>query len=230
MKRANFLSVALLFASACNRALDGDGHDAAHDGTKGSPTLSSFDVRHRGETTRPAGSVKFEAAELAHVLRLYQEVSGRSVIRAPNVPDIKVTFENATPLTPVELLQALDNVLAAHNIVMIYLGTKYVKAVPAGSAPQEPGPVVELPPDQLPESSSYLTYIVKLKNLSADEVVGMLQPFAKMPNSIIGMKEEHILILRDYSSNVKRMLKVLEEVENAPRTPAWLPAGKPAKK
>ena len=195
-------------------------------GAKEPLTLSSFDVSRRNETSMPPGSVRFEAVDLAQVLKLYQEVAGRSVIRSPNVPDIKVTFENATPLTRVELLQALDNVLAANNIAMVYLGTQYVKAVPAAQAPQEPGPVVELPPDQLPESSSYLTYIVKLKNVPPEQAIQIAQPFAKLPNSIVGMKGEQILILRDYSANVKRMLKVLEEVENAPRPPAWLPGGK----
>jgi general secretion pathway protein D len=178
----------------------------------------------------PVGSVRFESAELAQVLKLYQEVSGRSIIRSPNVPEIKVTFENVTPLTRVELLQALDNVLAANNIAMVYLGTKYVKAVPAAQAAQEPGPVVELSPNQLPESSSYLTYIVKLKNIPAEKANSILQPFAKLPNSIVAIRGEQILILRDYSANVKRMLKVLEEVENAPRPPSWLPGSKPAGK
>lgn len=178
----------------------------------------------------PAGSVRFEAVDLAQVLKLYQDVSGRSIIRSPNVPEVKVTFENATPLTRVELLQALDNVLAANGIAMVYLGTKYVKAVSAAQAATEAGPVIELPPDQLPESSSYLTYIVKLKNISSEQAVSLAQPFAKLPNSIIGMKGEQVLILRDYSANVKRMLKVLEEVENSPRPPAWLPGSKPAGK
>jgi hypothetical protein len=41
----------------------------------------------------------------------------------------------------------------------------------------------------------------------------MLQPFAKLPNSIIGVRGSPVLFLRDYSSNVRRMLEVLEKVE-----------------
>jgi len=221
--------LALLIAAGC-RPKEADRSTEGRGSTKEPPTLSSFDTLRRNETPMPRGSVRFESAELAQALKLYQEVSGRSIIRSPNVPDIEVTFENATPLTRVELLQALDNVLAANNIAMVYFGTKYVKAVPAAQAPQEPGPVVELPPDQLPESSSYLTYIVKLKNIPPEQAIPIVQPFAKLPNSIVGVKGEQILILRDYSANVKRMLKVLEEVENSPRPPAWLPGGKPAGK
>ena len=226
MKRTLITSslLALLVIAGC-RPKDGE-HDAGGRRANEPLTLSSFDISRRNETSMPPGSVRFEAVDLAQVLKLYQGVSGRSIIRSPNVPEIKVTFENITPLTRVELLQALDNILAANQIVMVYLGTKYVKVVPAAQAPSEPAPVIELPPDQLPESSSYLTYVVKLKNVPPEQAVLITQPFAKLPNSIVGVKGEQILILRDYSANVKRMLKVLEEVENAPRPPAWLPGGK----
>src|SRR2546430_10501005 len=43
------------------------------------------------------------------------DISGRSIIRAPNLPDVKVTFSNQTPMTSVEALQALDTVLAAQG-------------------------------------------------------------------------------------------------------------------
>ena len=225
------LLLALLAVVGCRPNGIADGERGANSrGAKEPLTLSSFDISRRNETSMPPGSVRFEAAELAQVLKLYQEVAGRSVIRSPNVPDVKVTFENATPLTRVELLQALDNVLAANQIVMVYLGTKYVKVIPAAQAPIEPAPVVELPPDQLPESSSFLTYIVKLKNIPAEQATSIVQPFARLPNSIVAVKGTPILILRDYSANVKRMVKVLEEVENAPQPPAWLPGSKPARK
>ena len=97
--------------------------------------------------------------------------------------------------------------------------------------------MVELQPDQLPDSSSFLMSIVKLKNVTPSQVVPALQPFAKLPNSIIavgasgakppgtrtavpnlptglfGLQDHSTLILRDYSSNVKRMLQVLEKLE-----------------
>jgi len=50
-------------------------------------------------------------------------------------------------------------VLAAQGVAMVYLGTQYVKVVPAKDAPMEAGPVVELPPDQLPDSSSFLSHV-----------------------------------------------------------------------
>lgn len=161
--------------------------------------------------------IHFQEADVSQVLAVYQELSGRSLIRSPRVPmSIKITFENVTPLSRVEVLQALDNVFAANGIVMVYLGTKYVKVISAVEAASETGPVVELPPEQLPDSSSFLLYIVRLNHRTPQEVMPGLMPFAKLPNGIIGMNNENLLILRDYSSNVRRMLQVLEEIDRGP--------------
>lgn len=223
--------VALLVLAGCCRQTR-----EAESGASGLRTYSSFDRPSPDDTVFPAQAIRFEEADLGQVLNRYAEVSRRSVIRAPTVPDVKVTFANQTPMGPVEVLRALDTVLAAHGIAMVYLGSHYVKAVPAKEAPNEPGPVIELPADQLPESSSFLIYIVKLRRVSHQQVGMALAPLAKLPNSIVaigagasqgpsaktglaplpalfGTKDQGILILRDYSANVRRMLQVLQKLE-----------------
>jgi len=199
-------------------------------------TLSSFDPPAAGDKLMAAQTIKFEQAELGQVLKLYAEVSGRSIIWGGNLPDVKINFSNQAPMAAVEVLQALDTTLAAQGVTTVFLGTQYVKVVPTKEAPMEPGPVIELPADQLPESSSFLIYIVRLKHLQPHQVAQALQPFCKLPNSIIGFNsaasqppskaglpklpssifgpnENHFVILRDYSSNVRRMLQVLEKID-----------------
>ena len=204
----------------------------------GARTLSSFDPPTPGEKPRPPQAIKFEQAELDAVLKLYAEISGRSIIRAANLPEAKITFANQTPMTAVEILQALDTVLASSGITTVFLGTQYVKVVSSKDASQESGPIIELEPNQLPDSSSFMIYIVKVKNVPSFQIAGALQPFAKLPNSIIvigsggnnpraaksnvpsiipstlfGPRDANLLILRDYSSNVRRMLQVVEKLD-----------------
>ena len=66
------------------------------------------------------------------------------------------------------------------------------------------------------ESSSFLIYLVKLKHIDPHDAVSALTPFAKLPNSIIGMRDSNVLTLRDYSANVRRMLQVLDEIDQEP--------------
>jgi type II secretory pathway component GspD/PulD (secretin) len=224
--------LALFVIAGCDK-----GRHGAESGRQiaGARTFSSFDLPKPGDKLMPAQGIKLEQADLTLVLNLYAEVSGRSVIRGTNLPDVKITFSNQTPMSTVEVLRALDTVLAAQGITTVMLGTEYVKVVPAKDAAMEPGPVIELPLDQLPDSSSFLIYIVKLKKVSPMDVAKALGAFAKLPNSIIvinpdggqrlskssvpnppvvfGNNKHGILILRDYSSNVRRMLQVLKTLE-----------------
>ena len=110
----------------------------------------------------------------------------------------------------------LDTALAQNGITMIPQGTDIVKAVPAAQAPVEAVPIYELAPHELPDSQSYVCYVVQLKELPPRDVAQALQPFAKTPNSILAVDSAGLLVLRDYSVNVKRMLQVLEKVDQAP--------------
>ena len=54
---------------------------------------------------------------------------------------------------------------------------------------------------------------VRLQNLKPSETVAILQPLAKLPNSILPIDSQRILLLRDYSSNIRQQLRFLEELE-----------------
>jgi type II secretory pathway component GspD/PulD (secretin) len=121
-------------------------------------------------------------------------------------------------MTPQKALQLLDTVLAQHAIVMIPQGTDIVKAVPYANATTEAVPVCELTPDELPESNSYTHYIVHLKHRSPRELAQVVQPLAKFPNSIMSSEKDGMMMLRDYSVNVRRMLQVIERLDTPVRT------------
>jgi type II secretory pathway component GspD/PulD (secretin) len=179
-------------------------------------TFSSLDRPSPRHATIPAGTINFEEADLLQVLNFYQELSKRTVVRPANLPLTKITLRNARPATTVTALQLLDTALAQNNIAMIPQGTDIVKAVPAAQAPVEAVPICELAPHELPDSQSYICYVVQLKERLPRDLAQALQPFAKTPNSILGIDTAGMLVLRDYSANVKRMLQVLEKIEQTP--------------
>ena len=154
-----------------------------------------------------------EDADIDSVLDLYQEISGRSVIRSANLPQARITFKNENPLSRREALQTLDTTLAAHGVAMIISGPANMKAVSAREAAQEAGPIVDWLPERLPDSGTFIVYIVHTKEDQLPrEIAPMLQPLAKMPNSILAIDQAHILVLRDYSSNVRQMLQLIDRL------------------
>jgi type II secretory pathway component GspD/PulD (secretin) len=183
-------------------------------------TFSSLD-RPGGTADKqmvPAGEIKLLSAELNQVLDIYQELSGRTVMKPESLPPARVSLRTQTPLTRREALQALDTALALNGIAMVLQGAKFVKAVPLAQAPQAVPPTPDLKPDQLPESSSYLSYTIAVKHRNPADLVAALQPHASaIPSSIVAVKEPPMLILRDFSANVRRMLQVIEQLDKPPR-------------
>lgn len=194
--------------------------------TKGQ-TYTSLDPAGKADENFAPGLLQFTDSDLAQVLDVYRELSGRTVVRSASLPNAKISLKSATSLTRIEALQALDTVLAQNGIVMIPQGTKFVKAVAAGAAAYENPPVVDLPREQLPDCGTYITYIVEVKHQKPRDLVAGLQPFARMPNSILGIDSAGLIIMRDLSSNVRRMLQVLERIDKEPAQEA---AAAPIKK
>jgi general secretion pathway protein D len=170
------------------------------------------------EEVFPAGIIRFQDADLIQVLELYQELTGRTVMRPASLPQTKITIRSQTPLTRREAIMALDTILAMNQITMIPQGEKFVKAVAQGQAVTEAKEFSEIPPEDLEETTRFITQIVQLKNALPREVAPALQPLAKMPgSSIMAIDSSGILVLRDYEENIKRMLELLERIDVVPQ-------------
>ncbi len=212
--------IPLLLAALTLTAADPDRRKITPAGQPPAPsepeTFTSLDRPSPRHATIPAGMINFEEADVLQVLNSYQELSKRTVVRPATLPQVKITLRNARPATTITALQLLDTALAQNGITMIPQGADIVKAVPAAQAPVEAVPICELAPHELPDSQSYVCYVVQLKERLPRDLAQAMQPFAKTPNSILGIDSAGMLVLRDYSVNVKRMLQVLEKIEQTP--------------
>jgi type II secretory pathway component GspD/PulD (secretin) len=182
-------------------------------------TFSSFDqpADHDLKSVTGPGAFNFENVRLDDVFLVYQQLSGRTVIHGP-LPMVNVSCRTQQPVNRIEALQLLDTALALNDITMVLSGDDAVKAVPARQANAESPPNISLPWQMLPTSSSFMTRTVQLKNVRAVEAIPLLSPLAKLPNSIIVDQNHNSIILRDYSSNIRQQLQLLEKLENAPPT------------
>ena len=167
-------------------------------------------------TMIPAGLIRFQEADLSQVIDFYADLTGKTILKSPQVAqNVKVSLVNKTALTREEGIDALHTIFGLNQIAIIPEGDKFIKIVPQASVPGEAGRFTTNDSSFLPESMLPVAHIVQLKNLLPEEATGILTPFAKLPNSIIGVKGSPVLILRDYSENVKRMLEILERVDVA---------------
>ena len=159
-----------------------------------------------------APMINFQGVEINQVLEIYAQYVGRTLLRA-NIPESKIILKTTTPLTRGETIQALQAVLALNGISVINIGEKFVKVLPSAEANTAAGEIDLSGSTNLPNLGSYVTHIVQLHYTKPSEMLPVIQPFAKLANSILAIDSNGILVLRDYAENVKRMLEMIERID-----------------
>jgi general secretion pathway protein D len=163
----------------------------------------------------PAGEINFPATDINQVLSIYGELVNRTILRPTALPAQLITLKTQTPLTRTEAIQAFDTVFAMNGITTINVGDKFVKVVPTQQAAAEAAVFSTNDMTLLPEADQYVTHIIQVTNAKPSELVAALQPFAKIPNSILAIDSSQILVIRDFSANVKRMLEMIKQIDVA---------------
>ena len=168
------------------------------------------------EELLPAGVINFPATDLNQVLKIYSELVNRTVLRPTSLPAPTITLVTQTPLSKREAKQAFDAVLALNGIAMVDVGDKFVKVVPTAQAGQVGAPFSKVPIDQIPDMGQFVTHVVQLTYAKPSEMVQALTPFASAGiQGILPIDSSQILVLRDYSENVKRMLEMIKKIDVA---------------
>src|SRR5579872_4507621 len=221
--------------------------DSSQQGTR---LVSSFDRASgwAGQQEFDVGKLELKDADLTAVFSVYKEVSGRVVLPDAGLRQARVSLRNQTPLNRVETLQLLDTALALNGIRMVLTDRGEIKAVDSPPATNEAAPRMNASIDQLPDSDSFVSVKVTLKNADPGAVPSALRPFSNLPGSVtvkpywsfLGLPLYparwparprkggsllplvNVLTLRDYSSNVRQMLEMLRQIDPTNAVPRAL--------
>ena len=165
----------------------------------------------------PMADLQLVNMPLEQFLELYANYVKRTILRASALPNLNVTLKAQTPLTVEEAVQAMDSVLSLNGYTTIPVGEKFVTFVPSANALQEGAAFSTITSaDELPEANQYITHITQVKHILPSEAVPMLTPMAKNAAGIVALDVSKTLVLRDNSSNIKRMLELLERIDIKP--------------
>jgi general secretion pathway protein D len=160
----------------------------------------------------PPGLIDFQGVDVSQVLEVYAQLVERTLLRA-GLPQAQIVLKTETPLTKAEAIEALQAVLALNGIAVINVGDKFVKVLPTSDAGTAAEQFSTNNVNELPELGSYTTRIVQLKYVKPSLMVPIIQPFAKSPNAILPIDDNGILVLRDNSENIKRMMEMVKAVD-----------------
>ena len=161
------------------------------------------------------GLIDFRSADLNQVLEIYSMMVNRTILRPATLPAPTISLTTHGQLTVGEGIQALEAVLGLNGITMVNMGEKFVKAMPEAQGNTAGAKFDTNSAAHLPDMGQYITHVVQLKFAKPSEMVPVLTPFIKIPNAILPIDSSQILVLRDYTENVKRMLELIKEIDVA---------------
>jgi general secretion pathway protein D len=174
------------------------------------------DIAAKPEQERkiPAALLNVQLMPLDQFLEIYAEISGRTILRPFQLSGVQgFTLKAQNELTVSEAIYAMDAVLALNQIAMIPVGSKFVKAVPAQIAAAEGAELAKLSSGNFTETEQFVTQLIAVKTVKPSELAQLLASFSKTPNGITAFDNNQTIVLRDYASNVKRMLEVIEKID-----------------
>src|SRR5205823_1736900 len=131
----------------------------------------------------------------------------------------KITLKAATDWTRQEAVFAMDAVMAQNSVAMIPIGDKFVKAVPTQFAFAEGAEPSKVTAQDYAEAEPFITQMVKLEVVKPTDLQQLLSTFTKTPQGITAFEGTQTLVIRDYASNVKRMLEVIHAVDIPAKEP-----------
>jgi type II secretory pathway component GspD/PulD (secretin) len=169
-----------------------------------------------------AGTIQLQGMEPDQFFDIYSQVSGRTVIRPYTLQGLqKITLKAATDWTRQEAVFAMDSVMAQNAVAMIPIGDKFVKAVPMQFAATEGAPPSKVTPGDYADAEPFITQVVKLEVVKPTDAQTLLSTFTKSPQGITAYDATQTVVIRDYASNVKRMLEVLHTIDVPPKEPDY---------
>jgi len=153
----------------------------------------------------------YKDADLSQIIQAVSEVTGKNFIIDPRV-NAKVTMLSTTPMSPAAFYEAFLSVLQVYGYVAIPAG-KVIKIIPNTDARQLPS--IDLPNEVSSTSDEMVTQIITMKNISAAALVPLLRPLIPQQGHLAAYPSGNMLIISDRASNVSRIMKIIERMDES---------------
>jgi len=160
-------------------------------------------------------ALKFEGAPVDIVLQTYAEVTGRTLLMAPDVPKATITLRSQSDLTKEEFLQAIETALVMNGVALQPVGEKFLKVLPAKDI-RRLGAKTEFdePAEgRHTEDGKMVSQMVVLKSISLDEARKAIEGFKRNEGQIQIFERTNSILITDTVDNVNRMMEILKYID-----------------
>jgi len=154
-------------------------------------------------------SFRFEEADLEVVVRTLAELAGINIVMAQGVKAKVTMWIDRVPAT--EAFAILQAILEANNLAVVKSGPVY-KIVTLAATAQQPGPIGLGKDEASLTDEGFLTQIVPLQHLSAEEFVKVLQPLAAS-GKVLAYREANSVVIAGSAPTLRRLLQTIQSLD-----------------
>ena len=151
----------------------------------------------------------FRDADLSQIVETVSAVTGKTFVLDPHV-HTQVSMFSSTPLGPKAFYEAFLAILQVYGFVAVPAGA-VIKIVSDANARQLPS--LDLPDHVSSSSDEIVTQVIEVKNVAAAQLVPILRPMMPQYAHLAAYPAANILILSDRASNVHRMTRIIQRVD-----------------
>jgi general secretion pathway protein D len=163
---------------------------------------------------KPGGfgvNFNLEDADLPELVKAISNITGRRFIYGGKLRQIKATVYSPEKVTAGEAYSAFLSILDTNGMTVIPHG-RFLKIV------ETPGVVTDVTPiygpaSTIPNEDRYITRLYRLAHIDAGETANLLNKFKSKEGDITVYAPGNMLIITETGSNIRRMMRILEEVD-----------------
>ncbi|RKU27840.1 hypothetical protein C6497_10515 [Candidatus Poribacteria bacterium] len=182
-----------------------------------------MEVVERDEETGRASRVNFNftSQDIKNVLEwLSRETDLTIIATEDDIQNKKFSLINLFDVTIDEVIEEVKTVLAQYNLTLVRRNSTLVVTT-FDKALIMTGPVKRITPDpeQVELTDEIQTYIIQLQNASASDQVNAIKPLLNSKANVFADEGTNSLIITDVSSNLKRIVSILQFADAGERFP-----------
>ena len=167
---------------------------------------SAFAADSDGLPPQNTVTMNFQNVDIPVLAKFISEITGRNFIIDESVRG-KVTIISPSKVTPEQAYSIFQSVLQVKGFTTVQAG-KVIKIEPARNVRSN----AKLTQSQTPAESSgdeYVTRMVRLKNIEAASVIGVIQPMVSHDGLVAAFPGDNTIIVTDDAFNVERLLQII---------------------
>ena len=163
-------------------------------------------------TVTPIGQgdvlLNFQAADIQAVVKAVSQMTGRNFLLDPRVKG-QITIISAKAVSRSAAYQIFLSALKAQGFTAVDGPGGVVKVLPTGEAKQS----ADVSSDAPRGGEVITTHVAVLQHISAAQMVPLLRPLMAPTSQLSAYEAANALILTDYADNIRRMLRIIERID-----------------